>query len=835
MKDAQLFIHSANFHAKAMSRFFAVLLSLVVASQLHGQCQRLGSLDYIHGNQIRTATSTAGDMFWDRYDSQFLVPFSGPNSPASIFAAALWIGGYDQDNELHLSAETYVNSTRFEFAPGPLINGEVSGDICFRWDRHWNVLREEILTHLADFEDNNFIDAPGKAIYGWPGKNNPHFESINGFPLPNDSLLSAPFIDIDGNGDYTPDGGDYPHPENIDPSTIPSEMQWCVFNDLAPDPFTSGNGDGIPLEFEFQLTTYAFSCDNNDILDHTVFTSYRIINRSENTYDSLRMGFWTDPDLGCYTDDYIGCDPSRNSFFSYNEDSIDGYIGSTCFGTESVLPTYGSHPPVQSSTFLNTGMTSFTYYNSGLIDGPLGMSPPQVEYEFFNLMNSRFTDGTPITVGGSGYLSGTEVTSHVFPDDPLDSTKWSMQSEELYFGDRRFTAASQLGTVHPGEAFTIDMAHTFHLDTSLNREENIARMYPRLDSLISMYNGQFVQACDYPTQPCFDDCIWPGDANHNGIVNTDDYLTILTNSGPSGDKRPGPLAWHPLPADDWDSYTFYGTNNKHCDTNGDGAITASDLEIVDYYFGNTVKAMPAVQEARYGNNFILTIRDNIIDANNIFPPIDIDIKFTPQFDMDISGIAFQLSFDPYYFALAPPIQVDYQSIITDSIKFYREIATEGAMTFVDALYNNKSFRPTAKDIVNLVGYHSRPEVTNGSDTTYFEITKARAVLPTGEIISIPGQRLPLIFIDKAPPVQIPVSDYKNEINIYPNPNSGHFTLEVTDEFLGEEYQIISLQGKEVSGGIINDIQNKIQLNPGMYFVKILTPGYPVTKRVVVID
>ena len=52
---------------------------------------------------------------------------------------------------------------------------------------------------------------------------------------------------------------------------------------------------------------------------------------------------WADIDLGCYTDDYIGCDTVRSLGYAYNADEEDGTNGITCL---QGVPTYGNEVPM---------------------------------------------------------------------------------------------------------------------------------------------------------------------------------------------------------------------------------------------------------------------------------------------------------------------------------------------------------------------------------------------------------------------------------------------------------------------------------------------------------
>jgi hypothetical protein len=69
------------------------------------------------------------------------------------------------------------------------------------------------------------------------------------------------------------------------------------------------------------------------------FYKYKLLNKSTTPIDSVFMGQWTDPDLGCAFDDYIGCDIETGMGIVYNSSAVDG--GSGC------VLDYGNQPPYE--------------------------------------------------------------------------------------------------------------------------------------------------------------------------------------------------------------------------------------------------------------------------------------------------------------------------------------------------------------------------------------------------------------------------------------------------------------------------------------------------------
>ena len=84
------------------------------------------------------------------------------------------------------------------------------------------------------------------------------------------------------------------------------------------------------------------------------------------------------------------------------------------------------------------------------------------------------------------------------------------------------------------------------------------------------------------------DCVWPGDANKDGIVDYKDVLEIGVGYGSTGNYREnGTRNWKSAMIKDWDKFTYDDINYKHLDCNGDGYIDAADKFVVEDNYGKT--------------------------------------------------------------------------------------------------------------------------------------------------------------------------------------------------------------------------------------------------------
>ncbi len=435
-------------------------------------------------NNVRARLTTGGDVWWDGNDGRYIVPKPPPGVPeiSSIFAGAVWLGGKDPGGNLKIAAQTYGRSSgNFDFYPGPLNpgaenypggpladprRGTIGRDTCAQWDKFFVVKGANIEAHVREWRKAEALGEtsldPGTIspdILGWPARGNRFFEDIHQFQLPNTLQGLAGFWDINGDGEYQPDEGDYPIIEirgclDKEPQSNPDEMIFWVYNDAGNDHRQTSSPNKIQMEVQVQ----AFSYQTNDDINSMTFQRYKLINRAIEQIDSTYFAMWVDPDLGCYTDDYVGCDVGRSLAYVYNADQLDGTNGCTC---DQGINTYCDEVPILGVDYFRgpldemgneLGMSSFTYYNNGGLTPapPPGTTDPNTPQEYYNYLSGRWRDGTPFTFGGDAYQEGGPAVPYAFVDPPNVNGGWSMCEEGLPVGDRRTIQASGQFTLFPG-------------------------------------------------------------------------------------------------------------------------------------------------------------------------------------------------------------------------------------------------------------------------------------------------------------------------------------------------------------------------------------------------
>ncbi len=483
-------------------------------------------------NNVRARLLGGGDVWWDLNDGKYIVPNVDPASGipevSSIFAGAVWLGGFDPVGNLKLAAQTYRSGNANDFWPGPLNpeNGTVDVETCSDWDRHFRVTGEDIALHLANYnkavqaEEEYDCNLIPEDILGWPARGNTYFAEIHGFDLPNTPRGLAAFYDRNGNGLYDPCDGDYPVIEvrGCTAPQYPDEMIFWIYNDAGG---IHTQTQGRPIQMEVQVQAFAYA--TNDEINDMTFQRYKLINWATTTIDSTYFAMWVDPDLGCYTDDYIGCDTSRSLAYVYNEDAVDGETGCSC---PLGVNTYCEDVPILGLDYFRgpldefgqeIGMSSFVYYNNQAVGNwPNAMTDPQVAQEYYNYLSGSWKDGTPFTYGGTGFQLGGTPIRYAFTEAPNDNSGWSMCTANLDFGDRRTIQASGPFRLEPGAVNELIIGAVWVPDLDYP--------CPDIDRLLS---------ADDIAQALFDNCfdITDGpDAPDMDIVELDQELILILSN-----------------------------------------------------------------------------------------------------------------------------------------------------------------------------------------------------------------------------------------------------------------------------------------------------------------
>jgi hypothetical protein len=450
-------------------------------------------------NNVRATLLTGGDMWWDLVNGKYLVPkpAQGLNGPTSIFAGSLWIGGIDASGTLKVAAQTY-RQTGNDYWPGPLTStATTDAATCLTWDKFYKLNKADVKTYIDWYNSSSPGANPTPAAA---------MEVINNWPsIGPEGQPMAPYYDANGNGVYDPYAGDYPdfwlgeavvyRPGAIstpvdttspcDANLFGDQVLFWVFNDKG-NVHTETGGASIGIEVQAQ----AFAFQTNDAINNMTFYHYKVINKSSFRLDSTFFGVWCDSDLGSASDDYVGCDVGLGLGYCYNGDLVDDNPPA------GQIP-YGINPPAIGIDFFegpyadpnglddpaNSVPESFVHYGNGKIDDErIGMKKfvyynndgtpegnPNGSVDFYRYLNGYWRDGTSMTYGGTGHLTGVPC-NYMFPgtsDQPTATSPgnfgtngspqaaWSEETVGNVPADRRFMESAGPFTLQAGAVNTV--------------------------------------------------------------------------------------------------------------------------------------------------------------------------------------------------------------------------------------------------------------------------------------------------------------------------------------------------------------------------------------------
>jgi hypothetical protein len=275
--------------------------------------------------------------------------------------------------------------------------------------------------------------------------------------------LGAPLIDVNGNGSWDQEEG----LANAD------QIIWLVVDDLDTT-LTNFLLGSPPIGLEVQITIWAY--DQPDAsLGQTVFKRFRIINKSGFQIDSMYVAQWSDPDVGFWGDDLVGCDTARNLGFAYSGYATDGNFDNFNLPPPAVGYDFLQGPilytgnPMDSALFnfkyrsgyINLPMTSFGHYSDGSgIEDSWGLYDGTLQW--YNMLKgfiptTDLANPSPYIVG-AGPDRGRPTKFPLSGDPFLQTGDIDAFGDNYAPGDRRMELCSGPFNMAPGDTQEVVVA-----------------------------------------------------------------------------------------------------------------------------------------------------------------------------------------------------------------------------------------------------------------------------------------------------------------------------------------------------------------------------------------
>ena len=332
---------------------------------------------------------------------------------------------------------------------------------------------------------------------------------------------------------------------------------------------------------------------------------------------------------------------------------------------------------------------------------------------------------------------------------------------------------------------------------------------------------------------CSDQCVWPGDANYDGIVNNNDLLSIGIGYDSTGPARTNPsINFIPQYCTQWADTLIGGINYKHVDCNGNGIINADDtMAIVLNYSlthvrGGGGNSWKADAPGLYLTSSTDTIGDNQVLINTL------SLGNTTLPANDAYAVAFTYNFDP--------LVVDTASVHLDFINnswlfnpgnhinitknFLRNGQIQAAITRTNHL------GLTGNGAIATVSMKITTGNINGKNLQYYTmhnfISDLTVIDSVGNTMAV-NAGYDSVVIGFNPTSVFQVKNTNSRIQIYPNPVSEQLNILSAQSDI-EEITIFDLAGQQVIHQSMQagnySVINVSELSDGVYIIKLKTQG-----------
>lgn len=332
-----------------------------------------------------------------------------------------------------------------------------------------------------------------------------------------------------------------------------------------------------------------------------------------------------------------------------------------------------------------------------------------------------------------------------------------------------------------------------------------------------------------------DDCVWPGDANSDGIANNQDVLAIGIGNGISGFARSNATSnWEGQFSPDWFLALASGANLKHVDCNGDATINAADTLPIFQNYGFTHN-----RGGRMGQKFVdpelyFDLPDDTALAGQ---RIDVPV-YLGSSNLQVSnfyGIAFSVNYDNTIVeenTMSFAAVNSFAGSVGDLLSFDYDIYGEQKMDVALTRLNRISVSGYGQ--IGVISFTMKDDIS-GKDFLVRELA-----LSFSDVRAIDNNEneMALFYENGFVYVKQEVSgigqpgNIDSEVSVYPNPVAGVLNVVVKGENEGEIW-LMDVVGKVIARNPLNGRENVLDLSRfpnGNYLLKIkLAEGETVRK------
>jgi hypothetical protein len=316
------------------------------------------------------------------------------------------------------------------------------------------------------------------------------------------------------------------------------------------------------------------------------------------------------------------------------------------------------------------------------------------------------------------------------------------------------------------------------------------------------------------------DCVWPGDANYDGVANNMDVLELGLYNGEFGPVRPNASNdWEAQPAPFWSGKVSNGRNRKHADCDGSGSVNNFDLAVIDSNY-----AAPSHPLA-----FMPVVTQNAPDLYFNLPPLSINHWSNGTIRLGTESVPAQQAYGIAFSVRSNKEQVDFSPSAGLNNAFgefgrymvlWHEYPDQSLMDYVIVRNNHLPLDNLYGDIC-LFSFIVLDGSSPGPATLQFENVR---------LIDHNGNSLPVNLINFQSTVGVQESSATGGFRLAPNPANGSTWVQFVENGRdNRELALFNQQGQrvlfQVAGGQESGVQLNTQTLPnGLYVLRCTQDG-----------
>ena len=525
---------------------------------------------------------------------------------------------------------------------------------------------------------------------------------------------------------------------------------------------------------------------------------------------------------------YIACLADSN----YSDTGTHYYVGlcDTSFAFITVIDSFVFSAQVQPATCSSSCNGSITEQVSG------GVAPYK-----FNWNNGDTTQTISGLCSGTGYKVTVTDANHVSVTDSVGVGGAILSLNLYYYPDSLSAIATFENDSIPTWIFTWS---TGYVDTEYYLSQiPISQSGFYCVTATSRLGDCVLSSCD--SIGCIG-CVWPGDANDDGLVDNNDLLAVGLGYGATGPVRPNAtIDWVGQTSTDWPGADTLpsGTNYKFVDCNGDGSINADDTLAILRNFDLTHLRGSGIVTPRAGLpdlDIILSV-DSAKQGDTIVATIVLGSASLPA--NNIYGLAFTFNYDPTIVdstKTSIAIGSSWLGSDTDRIYIAPDFSAVGQIKFgitrIDHVTRSGNGNiATVTFVITTDNINGRRGAGYSYFSTEYYISDLTVIDNHGNVMQInEGSDSAIIAYVATGINEIPDS---KAIQLFPNPANEQLTIATDPSLTVSEIRITDLLGnliiRQLPGNRNHTVMDVSLLSTGAYFAEVVTGSGNVVKRFVI--